>query len=90
MSIEKITSNRSQSFAAKLKEFLADADLVEVSIKDSSETKIVGKLLEVFYDDKTGTTWVSIRKPYDVDICKIKLESGESITAHKTRTLRVW
>ena len=90
MSIEKITSHKSESFALKLKEFLADADLVEVSIKDSFGQNIVGKLIEVFYDDKTGKTWVSIKRPYDSEVSRLKLESGESITAHKTRTLRVW
>jgi hypothetical protein len=90
MSIEKITPHKSESFATKLKEFLADADLVEVSIKDSFGQNIVGKLIEVFYDDKTGTTWVSIRRPYEAEISRLKLENGESITAHKTRTFRVW
>jgi hypothetical protein len=90
MSIEKITPPKSDSFAVKLKEFLADASLVEVSIKDSFGQNIVGKLIEVFYDDKTGTTWISIRRPYDSEVCRLRLESGESITAHKTKTLRVW
>ena len=90
MSIEKLTSNRSESFALKLTEFLSDADLVEVSVKDSFGQNIIGKLIEVFWDDKTSSTWITIKRPYETELSKLKLENGESITAHKTRTFRVW
>lgn len=89
MSIEKLISNKSEYFAMKLKEFLSDADLVEVSIKDSFGQNIIGKLIEVFWDEKTGSTWVTIKRPYESEVSKLKLENGESITAHKTRTFRV-
>lgn len=90
MSIEKLTSNKSDSFALKLTEFLLDADLVEVSVKDSFGQNIIGKLIEVFWDDKTSSTWITIKKPYETELSKLKLENGESIIAHKTRTFRVW
>lgn len=90
MSIEKLTSSRSESLAIKLKEFLADADLVEVSIKDSSGKNIIGKLVEIIWDEKAGSTWVTIRQPYETELSRLKLENGESITAHKTKTFRVW
>ena len=90
MSIEKLTSNKSDSFALKLTEFLSDADLVEVSVKDSFGQNIIGKLIEVFWDDKTSSTWITIKKPYETELSKLKLENGESIIAHKTRTFRVW
>jgi hypothetical protein len=90
MSIEKLTSGKSDSFAIKLKEFLSDADLVEVSIKDSSGQNIVGKLIEITYDDRTGSTWITIKRPYESEVCRLKLEREESIIAHKTRAFKVW
>jgi hypothetical protein len=90
MSIEKLTSVKSDSFAIKLKEFLSDADLVEVSIKDSSGQNIVGKLIEIIYDDRTGSTWITIKRPYESEVCRLKLEREESIIAHKTRAFKVW
>lgn len=90
MSIEKLTSGKSDSFALRLKEFLSDADLVEVSIKDSLGQNIVGKLIEIASDDRSGSTWITIKRPYDSEACKLKLESGESIIAHKTRAFKVW
>jgi hypothetical protein len=90
MSIEKLTSVKSDSFAIKLKEFLSDADLVEVSIKDSSGQNIVGKLIEITYDDRTGSTWITIKRPYESEVCRLKLEREESIIAHKTRAFKVW
>jgi hypothetical protein len=90
MSIEKLTSGKSDSFALRLKEFLSDADLVEVSIKDSSGQNIVGKLIEISYDDKTSSTWITIKRPYESESCRLKLDKGESIIAHKTRAFKVW
>lgn len=90
MSIEKIISSKSESFASRLKEFLSDSDLVEISIKDSFGQNIVGKLIEIESDDRAGSTWITIRRPYDLEPSRLKLESGESIIAHKTRTFRVW
>jgi len=90
MSIEKLTSGKSDSFALRLKEFLSDADLVEVSIKDSSGQNILGKLIEISYDDKTSSTWIIIKRPYESEPCRLKLDKEESIIAHKTRAFKVW
>lgn len=89
MSIEKLISNKSESFALRLREFLSDADLVEISLKDSFGQNIIGKLIEVFWDEKTGSTWITLKRPYEAEVFRMKLENGESITAHKTRTFRV-
>lgn len=90
MSIEKIISSKSESFASRLKEFLSDSDLVEISMRDSFGPNIIGRLIEIEYDDRTGSTWITIRKPYELEASKLKLEVGENIIIHKTRTFRVW
>ena len=61
-----------------------------LSIRKDDSQNIIGKLIEVFWDDKTSSTWITIKKPYETELSKLKLENGESIIAHKTRTFRVW
>jgi hypothetical protein len=85
MKLEKIPNFKSEAFVAKLSSFLAEADLVEVSIKDSFGQNITGKLVEVFFDEKTQSPFLVIKRPYETELAKIKLEPGEKIIAHRTR-----
>ena len=85
MKLEKIPNFRSEAFVERLAAFLSDADIVEVSVKDSFGQNITGKLVEVFFDEKTQSPYIVIRKPYENDLSRVKLEPGEKIITHKTR-----
>ena len=89
MKLEKINNTKSEFFIQKLSAALSEADLVEISIKDSFGQNIKGKLVEVFYDSKTDTPWIIIKKPYESELSRVKLESGEKIIAHKTKVYTV-
>jgi hypothetical protein len=89
MKLEKMNHTKSELFIKKIGSALAEADLVEISVKDSFGQNITGKLVEVFYDQKTDAPWIVIRKPYDSETSKVKLESGEKIIVHKTRVFTV-
>ena len=85
MKLEKIPNIKSEAFVTKLTNFLSEADLVEVSIKDSFGQNITGKLIEVFFDEKTQSPYLIIKRPYEVELSRVKLEPGEKVIAHKTR-----
>lgn len=89
MKLEKIVNTKSELFVEKLKSALDDSDFIEISIKDSFGQNIAGKLVEVFYDQKTNSAHITLRKPYESDLIKVKLESGEKIIAHKTKVFTV-
>lgn len=89
MKLEKINNTKSEFFIQKLSAELSEADLIEISIKDSFGQNIKGKLVEVFYDSKTDAPWIIIRKPYESELSRVKLESGEKIIAHKTKVYTV-
>jgi len=89
MKLEKIINTKSEAFVEKLRSALDDADLIEISIKDSFGQNITGKLVEVFYDQKTNSANMTLKRPYESDLVKVKLESGEKIIAHKTKVFTV-
>lgn len=89
MKLEKIINTKSEVFVEKLKSALDDADFIELSIKDSFGQNITGKLIEVFFDQKTGSAHVTLKRPYESELVKVKLESGEKIIAHKTKVFTV-
>ena len=89
MKLEKIITTKSEAFVEKLKSTLDDADFIELSIKDSFGQNITGKLIEVFFDQKTGSAHVTLKRPYEFELVKVRLESGEKIIAHKTQVFTV-
>ena len=89
MKLEKIINTKSEVFVEKLRSALDDADFIEISIKDSFGQNITGKLVEVFFDQKTGSANVTLKRPYESELVKVKLESGEKIIAHKTKVFTV-
>ena len=89
MKLEKIINTKSEVFVEKLRSALDDADFIEISIKDSFGQNITGKLVEVFFDQKTSSAHVTLKRPYESELVKVKLESGEKIIAHKTKVFTV-
>lgn len=89
MKLEKIINTKSELFVEKLKSDLDDADFIEISIKDSFGQNITGKLVEVFFDQKNGSANITLKRPYESELVKVKLESGEKIIAHKIKAFTV-
>ena len=89
MKLEKIINAKSELFVEKLKFCLDDSDFIEISVKDSFGQNITGRLSEVFYDQKTSSACIVIKRPYESELTKVKLESGEKIIVHKTKVFTV-
>lgn len=89
MKLEKINHTKSELFIQKISSALEDADLIEISVKDSFGQNITGKLVEAFYDPKTDSPCIVIKRPYDSELSRVKLEPGEKIITHKTRVFTV-
>jgi small nuclear ribonucleoprotein (snRNP)-like protein len=89
MKLEKIISSKSEAFVEKLRSSLDDSDFIEISIKDSFGQNIKGKLVEVFFDQKSNSPIIVLLKQYEAEPVKIKLEQGEKIIAHKIKVFTV-
>ena len=89
MKLEKINNTKSELFIQKISAALAEADLIEVSVKDSFGQNITGKLVEVFYDSKSDSPCIVIKKHYESELSRVKLEPGEKIITHKTKVFTV-
>jgi hypothetical protein len=89
MKLEKINNTKSELFVQKMAAVLAEADLIEISVKDAFGQNIRGKLVEIFYDQKSDSPCIIMQKPYESELVKIKLESGEKVITHKTRIYSV-
>lgn len=89
MKLEKIISSKSEAFVEKLRTCLDDSDFIEISIKDSFGQNIKGKLIEVFFDQKTSSPFVVLLKQYETEPVRIRLEQGEKIIAHKIKVFTV-